>query len=268
MRKVSWGALVGMVALIVTGVAVAHGGGSKSASAVAATISATAISDAKTTTCTNADGTWTKLNATFTGSALGDADLSGPARLTVRALINTTKNLGTVAGTLRIDTAGEADTKLAFATVYSGGKLAGLASGRAHDPGASVLANISSTFSPTSGFTGGKIGGTTDGGSAVELAAGDCASTANDKAVLHLRGTVVSASATSLVVKSGTDQVTCAVSSGLSADVAKLQAGQPVSAVCTLSGGSYQLQSLGGKRDEHADKRDLRHDKRYHRKHH
>ena len=144
MRKVSCGVAAGVVALIVTSVAVAHGGSSKSVSAVAATFSATAMSDARTTTCTNADGSWTRVDATYTGTATGDPALTGAATLSVRALINTTKNLGTVSGKLSIG-----DTKLGFETVYSGGKVAGLAEGRAHGTDSQLLANISAIFGPT-----------------------------------------------------------------------------------------------------------------------
>jgi hypothetical protein len=174
MRKVSWLCCVGGSALVVTGAAVAHGGfGATSASAVAGTFTATTVSDARTTTCTSADGTLTRVDATYTGTAAGDPDLTGPVRLTVRAIIDTAKNLGVVTGTLRVDTAG-ADTKAGFEAVYAAGKLSGLAVGRAHDPSAKLYAGISGAFSPTGGFTGGKLGGGTDGGTAVELGGGAC----------------------------------------------------------------------------------------------
>jgi hypothetical protein len=255
MRKVSWLCCVGGSALVVTGAAVAHGGfGAKSVSAVAGTFTATTVSDARTSTCTNADGTWTRVDATYTGTAAGDPDLAGPVRLSVRALVNTTKNLGTVTGTLRIDTAG-ADTKASFEAVYAGGKLAGFAEGRAHDPGAKLYANVSGSYSPTGGFTNGKLGGGTDAGSAIELAAGECAQQPAQQATLRIQGTVVSASATALVVKSGSDQVSCAVAPAQAAAVTKLQAGQSVTASCSLANGAYQLVSLGGRDDDRARKR-------------
>jgi hypothetical protein len=258
MRKATWLSAAIVTALVVASVAVAHGGGSKSAAAVAGTFTATTVSDAKTSTCTNADGAWTHVDATYTGIAAGDADLAGPVQLRVHAVINTTKNVGVVTGSLRIDTAGT-DTKARLDTVYSGGKVSGLASGRAHDPSAGLLANVSGSYSLTGGFTNGKIGGGTEGGTAVELVSGACAKPPVEKAILHLKGSVVSASTTSLVVKSGTDQITCAVdaSTGLAAAVAKLQPGQAVAATCKLSNGSYELASLDGKRHE-----DKRHDRR------
>jgi hypothetical protein len=248
MRKLSWLAAIGVAALVAAGAAVAHGGFGKAATPVAATFTATTVAHSKTTTCTNSDGTWSRVDASYTGTSTGDADLTGAARLDVHALINTTKDLGVVTGSLRIDTAGP-DTKARFSTVYSAGKLAGLAEGRAHDPGAQLLANVSAAYSTTGGFTAGKIGGQTDGGLAVELASASCSQpkAAHERATLEIKGTVVSVSSTALVVKSGTDQVTCTVDADHARSVAKLQAGQRVEAKCLLVGGAYQLQSAKGK---------------------
>jgi hypothetical protein len=244
MRKAIWLSITA-VALVVAGAAVAHGGGSKSAAPVAGTFTATQVSSSKTSTCTNADGTWTHVDATYSGTAAGDADLSGAARLKVHAVINTSRDVGVVSGSLQIDTAG-ADTTARFDTVYSGGKLAGLASGRAHAPSARLLANLSSSFSPTAGFTNGRLGGGTEGGTAIELVSGACAKAPVQKAVLRVKGTVVSVSSTSLVVRSGSDQITCTVDPKLADKVTKLQTGQAVAATCLLSGGTYRLGSVDG----------------------
>jgi hypothetical protein len=244
MRKAFWLSMTA-AALVVTGVAVAHGGGTRSATPVAGTFTATQVTNAKTSTCTNADGTWTHLDATYSGTAAGDADLAGAARLKVHAVINTSRDIGTVSGSLRIDTAG-ADTTARFDSVYAGGKLAGLASGRAHDPSARLLANISASFSATGGFTNGRLGGGTEGGTAVELVSGACAKPPVQKAVLRVKGTIVSASSTSLVVRSGSDQITCAVDSKLAGKVAGLQAGREVTATCRLADGTYRLTSVSG----------------------
>jgi hypothetical protein len=249
MRRTLWLAIASAAALVVAGAAIAHGGGSKSATPVAATFTASQVTGARTSTCTNADGTWTHVDATYSGTAAGDADLAGALQLKVHAVLNTTRNVGVVSGSLRIDTAG-ADTKAAFTSVYSGGQLAGLATGRAHDPSARLLANLSASFSPTGGFTNGKLGGGTAGGTAVELASGACQKAPVEKAVLRVKGSVVSASPTSLVVKSGSDQITCAVSGPLAGKVTKLQAGQAVGATCRLAGGTYTLVSLDARHGE------------------
>jgi hypothetical protein len=261
MRKASWILGVAVAALVATGAAVAHGGGgAKSATAVAGTFAATDVANAKTTTCTNADGSWTRVDATYRGTAAGDADLAGPARLDVHATINTTKNLGLVTGTLRIDTAG-ADTKAGFRAVYSGGRIVGLAEGRTHEPAARLIASLSAAYSPTGGFTDGELGGGTAGGTALELVSGTCAKQAPEHAKLLVRGTVVSASATSLVIRTGGDQVTCAVGSSLADKVARLQTGNSVLATCSLSNGTYTLVSLRQRGDrEHVERaKDARH---------
>ena len=47
------------------------------------------------------------------------------------------------------------DTTGAFSTVYDNGAIAGLATGRAHSPGAKIVGNLSATFDPATGFAGG-----------------------------------------------------------------------------------------------------------------
>ena len=67
------------------------------------------------------------------------------------------------------------DTTADYSAVYDHGNIAGLADGRAHDPSARLVANLSAGFSAAGGFTGGKLGGGTSGGSAVEIGPGRCA---------------------------------------------------------------------------------------------
>ena len=168
-------ATAGLAALVATGVAVAHGiQGAKTAKAVAATFSASA-GTVTTRTCTTSDGKSISVtDGKYTGTVTGDADLAGPITLRVRSVINTTDKVGTVNGAFRIDVSGR-DTTGAFSTVYDNGAIAGLATGRAHSPGAKIVGNLSATFDPATGFAAGsKIGGGTSGGSAVELGTGSC----------------------------------------------------------------------------------------------
>ena len=154
-------AMAGLVALVATSVA------------VAATFSASAGS-VTTRACTTTDGKSISItDGKYTGTALGDADLAGAITLRVRSVINTTDKVGTVNGAFRIDVSGR-DTWGAFSTVYDNGAIAGLATGRAHDPGERIVGNLSSKFDPATGFTEGKIGGGTTGGSAIELGRGSC----------------------------------------------------------------------------------------------
>ena len=245
MRKLSWIVAIGVAALVAAGVAVAHNGGSKSATSVTATFTATQVTKSKTSTCTNADGSWTHTNATYTGTATGSADLTGPITLAVDSVVNTTKDLGVVSGKLTIDTAGKS-TKASFDAAYAAGKLAGLANGRATDSFAQLVANLSSTFSPTGGFTNAKLGAS-DGGAAVEFVTGLCRKAEQPqpiKPVVQTNGSVVSASSSSLTISYGDKQLTCGVGTTLASDVSKLQAGNHVAVVCAQVDGSYQLVSV------------------------
>jgi hypothetical protein len=109
-----------LVALVATGFAVGKGldGNSKSARAVTGTFTATTASKVQTRTCTTTDGkTLVTTNGTYTGTATGDADLTGNATLRATSLINTTDNIGVVSGSLRIDVASGRDTQAQFDAV-------------------------------------------------------------------------------------------------------------------------------------------------------
>ena len=230
-----------LVALVATGLAVAHGiEGTKSAKAVAGGFATGAPSQFKTRSCTTSDGktlvaTEGVYTGTATGATAGDADLSGPITLRARSLINSTDGIGVVSGTLRIDVASGGDTVAHFDTVYNGGSIAGLASGHAQDPHAKLLANVSSSFSPTAGFGGGKLGGGTNGGAAVELGPGNCRPTSAVKETSEARG-IVAASGTSVTVAS----LTCTVPASLQAKVTSL-VGMRAEIHCALSGGVNNL---------------------------
>jgi hypothetical protein len=168
--------IVGLVALTATSVAVAHGiKGAGSERSVSATFSASAAGNVATRTCTSSDAkTITVTSGMYTGAASGDPGLTGALTLRAHSVVNTTDNVGVVTGTFRIDVANGRDTRGIFTAVYDHGTIAGLLVGRAHDPGARLLANFSATFNPASGFTGAKIGGGTAGGGAVEIGARGC----------------------------------------------------------------------------------------------
>ena len=234
-------ASAGLVALVSAGLAVANGiEGAKSAKAVAGGFATGTPSQFRTRSCTTSDGktlvaTEGVYTGTATGATAGDADLSGPITLRARSLINSTDGIGVVSGTLRIDVASGGDTVAHFDTVYNGGSIAGLASGHAQDPHAKLLANVSSSFSPTAGFGGGKLGGGTNGGAAVELGPGNCRPTSAVKETSEARG-IVAASGTSVTVAS----LTCTVPASLQAKVTSL-VGMRAEIHCALSGGVNNL---------------------------
>src|SRR5438270_4223388 len=230
-----------LVALVATGLAVAHGiEGTKSAKAVAGGFATGAPSQFKTRSCTTSDGktlvaTEGVYSGTATGATAGDADFARPITVRARSLINSTDGIGVVSGTLRIDVASGGDTVAHFDTVYNGGSIAGLASGHAQDPHAKLLANVSSSFTPTAGFGGGKLGGGTNGGAAVELGPGNCRPTSAVKETSEARG-IVAASGTSVTVAS----LTCTVPASLQAKVTSL-VGMRAEIHCALSGGVNNL---------------------------
>jgi hypothetical protein len=168
---------VGVLALATAGMAVGQGlKATKAAKAVAGTFTATTVSHVDTKTCTTTDGkTLVMSHDRYSGLSTGDADLTGPITLDVRSVINTTDDVGMAEGKLKIDVATGKDTVAHYSGVYAGDGFGGLADGHANDPGVKLLANLSADFSTAGGFTNGKLGGGTTGGSAVELGPGKCA---------------------------------------------------------------------------------------------
>ena len=222
-----------LVALVATGFAVGHGldGNTKSARGVAGAFTATNATKVQTRTCTTTDGkTLVSTNGLYTGTATGDADLTGNATVRASSLINTTDNIGVVSGTLKIDVASGRDTQAQFNAVYSGGAIAGLATGHAHDPAAKLVANLSAGFTGSGGFTSGKIGGGTTGGAAVELGPGRCQSTKPVNERSEAKGIISAVSSSSITVAG----LTCAVPANLQAKVAGLAVNGRAEIKCSL----------------------------------
>jgi hypothetical protein len=237
MRKLTL-MLVGLAALVATSVAVAHGiGGAKSAKEVAGTFSATA-SSATTRTCTTSDNkTVTVTDAKYTGTASGDADLTGAITLRAHSVTNSDK-VGYVNGTFRIDVSDGHDTTGAFSTVYDDGTVAGLAVGRAHAPGAGLLANVSATFVPGTSFASGKFGGGTANGSAIETMPGACRAQKDHPEHSEARGSISALSSTSITVAG----LTCGLPSDKASDInAKFKTGDVVQIRCDFTNGQTTL---------------------------
>jgi hypothetical protein len=242
MRKVTL-AIAAVVALVATSVAVAHGiEGAKTAKSVAGTFSA-AAGTVSTKTCTTTDGkTIVVTQGKYTGTASGDADLTGAVTIEARSVVNTTDNVGTVDGQVRLG-----DTRAAFTAVLDGTSLAGLAAGRTKSK-TSLLGNLSATFAPATGFTGGKIGGGTSGGSAVEIGGTSCkASGGPGSERSSARGTVSAISSTSITVAG----VTCAIPSDLSSVAAKVKQGDTVEIQCAFANGATTLVKIQAAKGHH-----------------
>lgn len=232
MKRTSIIASIAVLALGAASIAVAKGlDDAKSVSAVAGSFTATTASKVQTRTCTTTDGkTLVTSNGTYTGTASGDADLTGPITIRAFSTINTTDNVGVVSGTLKIDTASSRDSQAQFSAVYSGGSLAGLATGHAHDPYMRLVGNLSAGFSSAGGFTSGKIGGGTAGGAAVEVGPGRCKPSKTVKQHSSARGTVSAVSSTSITVAG----LTCVVPSSLASKVATLKVNDRAEIDCAL----------------------------------
>jgi len=230
-------ASIAVVALVAAGIAVGHGiDGAKNVKEVTGTFTATTVSKLDTRTCTTSDGkTLVTTNGTYAGPASGDADLTGPVTIRAHSTVNTTDGVGVVWGTLRVGVA-SGDTEARFDAVLKGSQLAGLASGRAHEPSARLIANLSSDFNATTGFANGKLGGTT-GGAAVELGPGTCKGPVPVKETSRAEGTVTAVSTTSITVAG----LTCAVPATLQSIVTPLTVGTHAEIGCALSGGVNTL---------------------------
>jgi hypothetical protein len=230
---------VGLVSLSTASLAVAHGiEGHKSARAVAGTFSATTAGKSETRSCTTTEGKTIEVtNGRWTGTAAGDPDLAGPITIQAKSVLNTTDGVGVVEGRLRIDVASGRDTTASFSTVYDHGRIAGLAAGSAHDPGARLLGNLSAAFTTAGGFSDGKLGGGTAGGSAVELGPGRCASTKSTAERSEAKGTVSAISTTSITVAG----LTCAVPASLAPKLTGVKVGDRAEIRCSLSGGTNTL---------------------------
>jgi hypothetical protein len=156
MRRIILG-VVAVAALAAGAIAIAGPPGSGTTS-VTGTFTTTTVSKLKTRTCTGPDGSYTFTDAHYAGTAVStDSHLSGPVTIHAHTVYNTTKNLGTVKGNLRIDTAGPGHTKAKFAAVDSSGTLSGGISGHA-GPGTSLVGTFSGSLNPATGFTAGSIG--------------------------------------------------------------------------------------------------------------
>lgn len=242
-------AIVGIATLVATSIAVANGGfgGAQTGRAVAATFSATS-SNVSTRTCTTVDNkTVVITSGKYTGTASGDPDLTGAITIQARSVLNTTDKIGTVDGTFRIGVSGGHDTTAAFSSVYDNGSIAGLAVGRARNPHARLLGNLSATFDPSSGFNG-KLGGGTSGGSAVELGPTSCKATSTPHERADARGTISALSAQSITVAG----LTCAIPSDQSSDVnSKYKQGDVVAIDCSFENGQNTLTRIQGKHGHH-----------------
>ena len=159
-------ALAALVASLATvGVALAHDGGHGSIQAVTATFAATNVSQLESATCTAADGTYRRTNATYTGTATSaDPRLNGELTVHVKSLYNTTTNVGAAMGGFLVQNE-SGQTEAHFRAVLSNGTLTGFVEGEGDS--AKLLGTVSASYDPETGLTDGQLGARTLDGSAV-----------------------------------------------------------------------------------------------------
>jgi hypothetical protein len=221
-------AAVPIAALAAAGAAVAHG--TQGADSVTARFTATSITNDTTRSCATVAST----SATYTGTATGSPGLTGRAVIVTRSTIDARNGMGLVEGTMKVGS-----TSGTFSAVYDNGVLTGTASGR--DGSRLVVASLSATFSPSQGFTAGRLGGRPAKGAAVELPAG-CGAPAPPKTVT---GTIKADNASSITVGG----LTCAVPARLAVTVAfQYPVGTRATIACAPSNGAMTLVRIEGKK--------------------
>ena len=147
-------ALAAVLALTVSGIAVAHKA-NKATKTEAAQASFTAAPDAaktKTTQCTGTDGTYNVTNGTYTGTSTGDPRLSGDLTVKTKTFVNSTNGLGFTQGRVWVRDTGTHKVKATAglsAVNTQQGKLDGFLLGQARDTDqgrVNLAANFSAVF--------------------------------------------------------------------------------------------------------------------------
>lgn len=184
MRRFAPLALVTVVALVVTGFAIAHEQQARKTEAVAATFTAS-TERVQSRQCTGADGVYDVTHAVYRGTATGDARLTGQITIKTKSVVNRTSGLGTTKGYVLIrDADGRLKAKAHLGAVVSQHTaLNGLARGKVKN-GGHLLANVTATFNLAGATLSGELGSGTGQNTAV-VTSGSCDSHDDDD---HKRG--------------------------------------------------------------------------------
>ena len=149
-------------ALAAAGIAAA-GPAPSSMALVSATFSTGAATNSHSHACTAANSDQiTITDATYTGSAVSaDSRLQGPITIHVHSVYDTTANLGSLTGDVRIDSTATPSNHLhaGLTAVDVSNNLQGWIAGRA-GPGAQIQGAFAAPFTATGGFGSGTIGAT------------------------------------------------------------------------------------------------------------
>lgn len=180
MKRFTSFAFVLVVALVLTGFAVAKVKESKKTAAVEATFTATATADRKTRQCTGADGTYNVTRGVYEGTAAGDPLLAGKVTVRTESVVNATSGLGWTKGHVAFrDADGKLKAKASLVAVNTGStNLNGFLNGRVKE-GGHLLANFSAAFSADGSTLTGALGSGAAVNSAI-LTKGGCAREESD----------------------------------------------------------------------------------------
>ena len=151
-------ALIGAAALSAAGVAAAGHLRAQATQQVQATFDAGTVARSHSTTCTGADGTYSRTEATYTGAASStDAQLNGTIGIHAHSVVDTASGLGWIHGTFWIKgSSGGAHGVLDGA--IAGGNVTGTLVGQTTHPWGRLVASLGSSFASATGFAGGGIG--------------------------------------------------------------------------------------------------------------
>jgi hypothetical protein len=241
-RKIAIAAAAGVL-LVPVGVAVAQLT-QDGTQAVSATFSA-ARERGDLRTCTGPDGTYEIVKGRYAGqSQSSQPTLSGPIVLNIAAVYNQTEHIGWMTGSLRIRTGDQGVTTRLVGTLTQGPSdtriLDGFVNGPAGKGGTKLFGNVTSSFTGTGGFTGGKIG---EGGANIALLSGRVCKPAAP-AHVEVEGRIDTLTSSAITVrpnKKGSAPQTCQIRSGVSPSTQNLHVGDRVEIECGLVDNSMTL---------------------------
>lgn len=256
MRRSLMIALGAAVALVTAAAALAAVFTASGVSATTAAFATDKVTELKARTCTGADGkTFTVTNAHYTGTAdftNPATDLDGPLTVNARTTYSTTDGLGYVEGSFRVkDDATRLSGK--FSGTLKGTQLVGFLTAASRGNHARVLGNLSATFVPSTGFSGGALGSTSSNAVLAVIAGPVCkgakpASTPKPTKPVSVKGQVSavgdgSVGSTITVTSKGPSTATC-TRDATSPSTTGFTVGTKVEMKCTLIGTTWTLREL------------------------
>lgn len=190
-----------------------------------------------TRTCTGPNGTYEIIKGRYTGQSQSTQPvLNGPIVLDISAVYNRTERIGWMKGSLRIRGTDHGVTTRLVGTLTQGPSdtrvLDGFVNGPAGEDGTKLIGNVTSSFTGTGGFTGGKIG---EGGANIALLSGRVCKPAGPSRI-EVEGVIEVLTSSAITVRSrnGSTPQTCQIRPGVSPTTQNLRVGDRVEIECGL----------------------------------